>query len=105
MQPLKFDGLRRILCVGAHSDDIEIGCGATLLRLTEERPDLEIMWVVFSAPDERADEARSSARDFLRRAKKADILKSIREKKDISKDGIEDKLKAALDEFGATFAA
>ena len=39
------------------------------------------------------------------RAKKADILKSIREKKDISKDGIEDKLKAALDEFGATFAA
>jgi LmbE family N-acetylglucosaminyl deacetylase len=79
MQPLKFDGLSRILCVGAHSDDIEIGCGATLLRLTEERPDLEILWVVFSAPDERADEARASARDFLRRAKKAHIvLRSFR---------------------------
>jgi F-type H+/Na+-transporting ATPase subunit alpha len=39
------------------------------------------------------------------RAKKADILSAIREKKDISKDGIEDKLKAALDEFGKSFAA
>ena len=39
------------------------------------------------------------------RAKKADLLKTIVEKKDITKDGIEDKLKAALDEFGASFAA
>jgi F-type H+-transporting ATPase subunit alpha len=39
------------------------------------------------------------------RAKKADILTAIREKKDIGKDGIEDKLKGALEEFGATFAA
>jgi F-type H+/Na+-transporting ATPase subunit alpha len=39
------------------------------------------------------------------RGKKADILNAIREKKDISKDGIEDKLKAALDDFGKTFAA
>ena len=39
------------------------------------------------------------------RAKKADLLKALIDKKDIGKDGIEDKLKAALDEFGTTFAA
>jgi F-type H+/Na+-transporting ATPase subunit alpha len=39
------------------------------------------------------------------RAKKADLLTSVREKKDISKDGIEDKVKAALEEFGKSFAA
>ncbi len=38
------------------------------------------------------------------RAKKADLLTSIKGKKDISKDGIEANIKAALDEFGATFA-
>ena len=74
MQPLTFNGLRRILCVGAHSDDIEIGCGATLLRLTEEHPNLEVTWVVFSAPDERAAEAQASAEAFLRRAGKAHIV-------------------------------
>jgi F0F1-type ATP synthase alpha subunit len=38
------------------------------------------------------------------RAKKADLLKAIGDKKDISKDGIEDKIKAALEQFTATFA-
>jgi LmbE family N-acetylglucosaminyl deacetylase len=56
---------RRILCLGAHSDDIEIGVGGTLLKLAEQAADLEIYWVVFSAPGLRADEARSSADDFL----------------------------------------
>jgi LmbE family N-acetylglucosaminyl deacetylase len=56
---------RRILCLGAHSDDIEIGIGGTLLKLVEQVPDLEICWVVFSAPGHRADEASRSADDFL----------------------------------------
>jgi LmbE family N-acetylglucosaminyl deacetylase len=59
------DSVRRVLCLGAHSDDIEIGAGATLLQLTGQIPDLEIHWVVFSAPGPRAEEARRSADEFL----------------------------------------
>ena len=55
----------RILCLGAHSDDIEIGCGGTLLRLLKERPGSSVEWVVFSATREREAEARASAADFL----------------------------------------
>jgi LmbE family N-acetylglucosaminyl deacetylase len=57
--------LRRILCLGAHSDDIEIGAGGTLLKLAAQGSDLQIWWVVFSAPGRRADEARQSADEFL----------------------------------------
>jgi LmbE family N-acetylglucosaminyl deacetylase len=55
----------RILCLGAHSDDIEIGCGATLLKLLRERPGSSVDWVVFSATPAREKEARASAADFL----------------------------------------
>jgi LmbE family N-acetylglucosaminyl deacetylase len=57
--------VRRVLCLGAHSDDIEIGAGGTILRMAKEVPEIEIHWVVFSAPGIRADEARASANDFL----------------------------------------
>ena len=57
--------IRRILCLGAHADDIEIGAGGTLLKLSEQLPDLEVQWVVFSAPGPRAEEARRSADEFL----------------------------------------
>ena len=56
---------KRVLALGAHSDDIEIGCGGTILRLVSEYPDLEVLWVVFAATPERAAEARSSACAFL----------------------------------------
>jgi LmbE family N-acetylglucosaminyl deacetylase len=56
---------RRILCLGAHSDDIEIGLGGTLLKLIKQRSDLEVWWIVFSAPGYRAAEAQESANDFL----------------------------------------
>jgi LmbE family N-acetylglucosaminyl deacetylase len=62
---LQWSQLKRVLCVGAHSDDIEIGMGGTLLTLCRQVPDLEVSWVVFSGPGERADEARRSALDFL----------------------------------------
>jgi LmbE family N-acetylglucosaminyl deacetylase len=55
----------RILCLGAHSDDIEIGLGGTLLKLAEKRSDLEVWWIVFSASGQRATEAQKSANDFL----------------------------------------
>ncbi|MDH7639201.1 PIG-L deacetylase family protein [Sphingomonas oryzagri] len=51
----------RVLCLGAHADDIEIGCGGTLLNLAAQAPHLIVHWVVFSGDDLRADEARRSA--------------------------------------------
>jgi LmbE family N-acetylglucosaminyl deacetylase len=54
-----------VLLLGAHSDDIEIGCGGTILRLKEEHPNLSVYWVVFAAEGTREMEARNSAADFL----------------------------------------
>jgi LmbE family N-acetylglucosaminyl deacetylase len=54
----------RVLAIGSHADDIEIGCGGTLLRLAGELEALELHWVVLSAGGERADEARASAEAF-----------------------------------------
>lgn len=65
--------LQKILCLGAHSDDIEIGCGGSILRLLEEYERLEIFWVVFSATDKRAQEAVYCANRFLSKAKKKEI--------------------------------
>jgi LmbE family N-acetylglucosaminyl deacetylase len=55
----------RILALGAHADDIEIGCGGTLLRLVAEHPGLSVDWVVLSGLGERAGEAADSAAAFL----------------------------------------
>jgi LmbE family N-acetylglucosaminyl deacetylase len=56
-----------VLCLGAHCDDIEIGCGGTLLRLRERTPGARIHWVVFSGDEQRQHEAAESARRFLGR--------------------------------------
>ena len=56
LQPLLFpdsDQPMHILCLGAHCDDIEIGCGGTLLTLLAANPRLEITWVVFASNDQR----------------------------------------------------
>jgi LmbE family N-acetylglucosaminyl deacetylase len=58
----------RLLCVGAHADDIEIGCGGTLLTLLARHPGTHVTWVVFGARGARADEARASAAEFLAQA-------------------------------------
>jgi len=63
----------RLLCLGAHSDDIEIGCGGTILRLLSEYDDVEVHWVVIGASGERAAEAVASAEKFLANAKKKEI--------------------------------
>jgi LmbE family N-acetylglucosaminyl deacetylase len=74
MQHIRIENAKKVLCVGAHSDDIEIGCGATLLTLIESNPDLEIMWVVFSAEGSRAAEGRASAQAFLAGARNAQVV-------------------------------
>lgn len=55
----------KVLALGAHSDDIEIGAGGTLLRLGQEVPDLHVRYVVLAADADRAAEARASAAGFL----------------------------------------
>jgi LmbE family N-acetylglucosaminyl deacetylase len=67
-------GPARILALGAHADDIEIGCGGTLLRLLATRPDAEVLWVVMCATPERAAEARASADAFLRGVARATVV-------------------------------
>ncbi len=68
MLPIKFTNLRSILCLGAHSDDLEIGCGGTLLKLLEEFRGLTVHWIVFSADGFRAEEAKVSADELLKGA-------------------------------------
>ena len=54
----------QILCLGSHSDDIEIGCGGTILRLAEQYPNCVLHWVVFSADGVRIAEAQRAAALF-----------------------------------------
>ena len=83
----------RVLCIGAHSDDIEIGCGGTILRLLEENPDTEVCWVVLGATGQRLQEAMESANQFLLHAsKKRIIIKEFR-------DGYFPYLGAAIKDF------
>jgi len=53
-----------VLCLGSHSDDIEIGCGGAILRLAKQYPHCVFHWVVFSAIGERDTEARRAASLF-----------------------------------------
>lgn len=64
--------VERVLAIGSHADDIEIGCGGMLLALTRSRP-LHVTWVVIAASGSRADEARRSASAFLVDATQADV--------------------------------
>lgn len=72
--PEKTSAPLKILCLGSHSDDIEIGCGGTILRLLSGSRQLDIVWVVFASSHEREKEACSSAKQFLSRAKGKEII-------------------------------
>ncbi len=62
-----------VLCLGAHSDDIEIGAGGTVLSWIADGGRLNVTWCVLGAIGEREREARASASDFLRGAAKAEV--------------------------------
>jgi LmbE family N-acetylglucosaminyl deacetylase len=72
----------RLLCLGAHCDDIEIGCGGAVLRLIEIFPEVACHWVVFSSNSERRQEALGSAAAFLQgvpEARRTIAVESFRE--------------------------
>jgi LmbE family N-acetylglucosaminyl deacetylase len=74
MTPLSFPGgLREVLVLGAHCDDIEIGCGATLASLASAMPDVRLQIVVFSGTETRARETRSALASLLPAGARADI--------------------------------
>jgi len=64
----------RILCLGAHSDDLEIGCGGTILEWLATHTEIEVTWVVFSAAGDRATEARDSANELLNKATRKNLI-------------------------------
>ncbi|SEA44901.1 N-acetylglucosaminyl deacetylase, LmbE family [Desulfuromusa kysingii] len=63
----------KVLCLGAHCDDIEIGCGGTILELTANRA-IDCTWVVFCSNEVRAAEAQACAEKFLHNAKHINII-------------------------------
>jgi LmbE family N-acetylglucosaminyl deacetylase len=65
---------RRVLAIGAHPDDIEIGCAGTLLKLIEKNAVSEVRWVVLSGEGERASEARRSAEALLDTVPRSQIV-------------------------------
>lgn len=76
MKSLRLGGIgdrMSILCLGAHSDDIEIGVGGTLLAWIAEGRQLDISWCVLSGVGDREKEARTSARDFLHGAARSRV--------------------------------
>jgi len=77
MQPLLMGrpgaGLR-VLAIGCHCDDIEIGCGGTILKLIDEGAVSEIRWIVLSSDGARRDEARRSADAMLAGAPAAEVI-------------------------------
>jgi len=80
MMPLSLAGAERLLCLGAHCDDIEIGAGGTILGALARNPELEVAWVVCASNEERRAEARRSADAFLgKAARKRVVVQEFRE--------------------------
>ena len=65
MHGLELHSTRSVLCLGAHCDDIEIGCGGTILSLVRGNPEVSVTWVVLSSDAVRETEARESADKYL----------------------------------------
>ena len=63
-----------VVCIGAHSDDLEIGCGGTVLRWLREYTHVDVLWIVASAVDTRGQEAMKSVRSLLRRARSKHVM-------------------------------
>jgi LmbE family N-acetylglucosaminyl deacetylase len=63
-----------VLCIGAHSDDLELGCGGTILTWLKSMPRVSVTWVVLSGDTQRQDEARRSATALLKQAHSSTIV-------------------------------
>ena len=74
MLTMRFGDVRSVLCLGAHADDIEVGCGGTLLRMLAEHRAVSVHWVVLSALGDRADEAVAGAEMFLGDAEAKNVV-------------------------------
>ena len=92
----------KALFLGAHSDDIELGCGGTILSLLEQGQELEVCWVVFAATPARRLEAERSAEMFLRRAVKKEIV--VRDFKESFFPYIGSEIKACFEELKRTIS-
>ena len=93
---------QRVLCLGAHSDDIEIGCGGTILRLLREHSGMQVCWVVFSSGPKRDQEARKSAALFLREAKSVTVI--VRDFRDSFFPSAASELKEFFEQLKADFS-
>lgn len=77
MLKLELSGSRerlQVMCLGAHSDDLEIGCGGTVLEWLATHTEVEVTWVVLSASGPRATEALDSANELLSKAKRTNLV-------------------------------
>jgi LmbE family N-acetylglucosaminyl deacetylase len=84
MLPVRFmpaseSGPLSVLCLGAHCDDIEIGCGGTILRLVDSGREVRFHWVVFCSTTERQKAGLASAAAFLGQAAARVEIKSFRD--------------------------
>ena len=80
MISIQTQNIRSILCIGAHADDIEIGCGGTLLKLLSKNNQIQVNWIVLSAESERLEEARQCSERFLQdAANKNVVVKNFRD--------------------------
>ena len=74
MPMISMQKVERILCIGAHCDDIEIGAGGTIMRLIAQNPDIHIRWVILTGADPiRAAEARQAAALFTQGATQVQV--------------------------------
>jgi LmbE family N-acetylglucosaminyl deacetylase len=64
----------KILCLGSHADDIEIGCGGTILKFVEQVPQAQFLWVTFSGTEERFKELSQSAKCFLKNSNSSSVV-------------------------------
>ena len=71
---VSFTEIQQVLCVGAHADDLEIGCGGTVLQLISKYPNAKFHWVVLGASGVRSQEALNSANAFLANAASPQIV-------------------------------
>ena len=92
----------KALFLGAHSDDIELGCGGTILSLLEQGQELVAWWVVFAASPARGLEAERSAEMFLRGAVKKEIV--VRDFKECFFPYIGSEIKACFEELKRTIS-